>query len=177
LDDIRIEKAIFEDINSASGIYDAVHDYFSDNVNYCFPNWQKGKYPVRRDAWEAIQENSLFILKHNGKIKGSVIIDNKQHAEYRNIPWGISCDDKEVMVIHTLVVHPSCRQQGLAELLLNYGLDYCRQAGAKTLRLDTHYKNIPARHLYEKCGFHHVIKWSVQIDGVNQEFDVYEYIL
>lgn len=118
MDDIRIEKAIFEDINSASGIYDAVHDYFSDNVNYCFPNWQKGKYPVRRDAWEAIQENSLFILKHNGKIKGSVIIDNKQHAEYRNIPWGISCDDKEVMVIHTLVVHPSCRQQGLAELLL-----------------------------------------------------------
>ena len=31
--------------------------------------------------------------------------------------------------------------------------------------------------LYEKCGFRSVTKWSAEIDGVNQEFDVFEYIL
>ena len=45
-----ITKAVSEDIDSISELYDAVNTYFSDNVNYCFPNWQKGKYPVRRDA-------------------------------------------------------------------------------------------------------------------------------
>ena len=38
-----ITKAVSEDIDSISELYDAVNTYFSDNVNYCFPNWQKGK--------------------------------------------------------------------------------------------------------------------------------------
>ena len=37
-----ITKAVSEDIDSISELYDAVNTYFSDNVNYCFPNWQKG---------------------------------------------------------------------------------------------------------------------------------------
>ena len=35
-----ITKAVSEDIDSISELYDAVNTYFSDNVNYCFPNWQ-----------------------------------------------------------------------------------------------------------------------------------------
>ena len=88
-----ITKAVSEDIDSISELYDAVNTYFSDNVNYCFPNWQKGKYPVRRDALEALQKDTLFVLKLSGKLEGSFILDNKQHPEYRKIPWGIHCDD------------------------------------------------------------------------------------
>ncbi len=177
MEKIVITKAVSEDIDSISELYDAVNTYFSDNVNYCFPNWQKGKYPVRRDALEALQKDTLFVLKFSGKTEGSFILDNEQHPEYRKIPWGIQCDDKEVMVMHTLVVNPSYRKKGLGEQMITYGINYCRQAGAKTLRLDTHYKNVPARRLYEKCGFRSVTKWSAEIDEVNQEFDVFEYIL
>ena len=68
----RQTKAVSEDIESISELYDAVNTYFSDNVNYCFPNWQKGKYPVRRDALEALQKDTLLVLKFSGKMEGDV---------------------------------------------------------------------------------------------------------
>lgn len=43
-----ITKAVSEDIDSISELYDAVNTYFSDNVNYCFPNWQKGKISCQK---------------------------------------------------------------------------------------------------------------------------------
>lgn len=84
-----ITKAVSEDIDSISELYDAVNTYFSDNVNYCFPNWQKGKYPVRRDALEALQKDTLFVLKLSGKPEGSLSLiissirnTGKSHGEY-----------------------------------------------------------------------------------------------
>ena len=79
---------------------------------------------------EALQKDTLFVLKLSGKLEGSFILDNKQHPEYRKIPWGIHCDDK-VMVMHTLVVNPSYRKKGLGEQMITYGINYCRQAETK----------------------------------------------
>ena len=136
----------------------------------------KGKYPVRRDALEALQKDTLFVLKFSGKTEGSFILDNKQHPNTGK-SHGEYSDDKEVMVMHTLVVNPSYRKEGTGRTDDNIWNKLLPSGRSKTLRLDTHYKNVPARRLYEKCGFRSVTKWSAEIDGVNQEFDVFEYIL
>lgn len=51
-------------------------------------------------------------------------------------------------IICELVVHPACRNKGIAKRLLNYALSPCLVA--------THKHNIPANRLYCKCGFLHI---------------------
>ena len=35
-------------------------------------------------------------------------------------------------------------------VLIQAGILFCKDSGARTIRLDTHYRNTPARCLYEK---------------------------
>ena len=157
-------------------LYDSVNDYFEKHINYCYPNWQKGKYPVLADAQRAFEDQTLYVLKAAEGILGSVIIDSFQHPEYKKIPWTLQAPDEDIMVIHTLVVDPDYRGQGLGEKLVRFGIDCCKKSGARAVRLDTHYKNIPARRLYEKCGFTSLGCYKAFVDEIWQEFDVFEYI-
>ena len=81
------------------------------------------------------------------------------------------------MAIHTLVVDPEVRNRGLGERLVRFAVEYCRAAGVKAIRLDTHYRNVPARNLYEKCGFRSLGKWEAFVNNADQEFAVFEYLL
>lgn len=173
--DIVIRQASAEDITSVGMLYDSVNSYFEKTVNYCYPNWQKGKYPVLADAENAFAEQTLYIMKMDGIVLGAVIIDCNQHPEYKKIPWSVQASDEQVMTIHTLVMHPDYRNQGLGEKMVHFAMDHCKEAGAVTIRLDTHYRNIPARRLYEKCGFRSLGKVEAYVDDVIQEFDVFEY--
>ena len=110
----KIVLATTSDVNLVAELYDSVNKYFEATENYCYPNWQTGKYPVLKDAQEAFNDKSLYVLK----------------------------DD-----------------------------------GAKTIRIDTHFRNIPARGLYTKCGFHSLGCQTAFVDGIEQKFDVLEYVL
>lgn len=171
----EIIPAAAGDVAAVAQLYDVVNDYFAAHGNACYPNWQKGKYPVLADAQRALAAQTLYILLADGTIAGSVIIDHTQHPEYRKMPWTLQVPEEDVMVLHTLVVHPQYRGRGLGERLVRFGLRLCRDAGAKALRLDTHYQNLPARRLYEKCGFHSLGCQKAFVDGITQEFDVFEY--
>ena len=171
----EIMLASARDAELVGDIYDAVNDYFSEHENFCYPNWQKGKYPLLEDARRAMENRTLYVLKVEENIAGAVIIDHSQHPEYKKIPWTLSVPDEDVMTLHTVVIHPACRGRGYGEKLVRFGIDFCKTAGAKTIRLDTHYKNIPARRLYEKCGFVSLGRHSAFVDGLMQEFDVFEY--
>lgn len=172
----EIVLASAEDAEQVGNIYDAVNDYFERHENYCYPNWQKGKYPVRKDAQRAVENRTLYVLKAETGIAGAVIIDHSQHPEYKKITWTLQVPADCVMTIHTVVVDPDYRGRGFGEKLVRFGIDFCKNSGAKTIRLDTHYKNIPARRLYEKCGFISLGCHKAFVDGVMQEFDVFEYM-
>ena len=172
----EIVLASAEDAEQVGNIYDAVNDYFERHENYCYPNWQKGKYPVRKDAQRAVENRTLYVLIAETGIAVAVIIDHSQHPEYKKITWTLQVPDDCVMTIHTVVVDPDYRGRGFGEKLVRFGIDFCKNSGAKTIRLDTHYKNIPARRLYEKCGFISLGCHKAFVDGVMQEFDVFEYM-
>jgi len=172
----RIVLAAEEDVKSVAELYEAVNEYFEANENYCYPNWQKGKYPVSNDAQIAFEEKTLYVIKNKDVVLGSMIINNKQHPEYKRMPWKAVVPDEAVMTIHTLVVSPKARNQGIGEQLVRFGVDFCKNAGAKTIRIDTHFRNVPARQLYLKCGFQSLGCQHALVDGIMQEFDVLEYI-
>ena len=173
MDEIVLASA--GDVELVGNLYDAVNDYFEKHENYCHPNWQKGKYPVLEDAQRAMEEQTLYVLKVKEGIAGAIIINQSQHPEYKKIPWTLQVPDENVMTLHTLVVDPACRGRGFGEKLVRFGIDFCKKPGAKTIRIDTHYKNVPARLLYEKCGFISLGCHKAFVDEIVQEFDVFEY--
>lgn len=172
----EIVLAAKEEIGAVGALYDRVLEYFETHENYCYPNWRKGYYPTFDTAQAAFEEGNLYVLKIDGIIAGTVIIDSGQHPEYKKIPWSMEVPDSQVMIIKTLAVDPRYRNQGIGEKLVKFCVERCRLTGAKTIRMDTHYANIPARRLYVKCGFRSLGCWKARVEGIDQEFDVFEYI-
>jgi [ribosomal protein S18]-alanine N-acetyltransferase len=62
----------------------------------------------------------------------------------------IVCDE---LHINTLAVHPECRRQGLATLLMRQLLNVAQAEGATRALLEVRRSNVPAIRLYESLGF------------------------
>ncbi|PXV62325.1 acetyltransferase (GNAT) family protein [Dysgonomonas alginatilytica] len=171
-----IEKAIPKDIDELEALYNDLNDYLEANVNY--PGWIKHIYPVRETAIEGIKEDNLFVLRTDGIIAGSVILNNEPEKAYDEVEWGIEAGYDEIIVVHTLVINPKCMQKGVALELMNYAQKYAVKQNMKSIRLDVSVNNVPAIALYEKLGY----KYIGTVDlGLNYDhlkwFRLYEKLL
>lgn len=149
-----IETGTFADIDELEQLYDDLNDYLSATTNY--PGWIKGIYPIREDAVIGIENNTLFVLKFDGKIAGSIILDHHPDEAYNHVKWKIDVDYNHIFVIRTLVVHPAFLKMGIGRTLIDYSLKLAQQTNMKSIRLDVYENNYPAISLYEKCGFTYV---------------------
>lgn len=131
-----------------------LNDYLSATTNY--PGWIKGIYPIREDAVAGIENNTLFVVRHDGKIAGSIILDHHPDEAYNNVRWKIEADYSRIFVISTFVVHPSFLKMGIGRALMDYSFKLAQQSGIKSIRLDVYENNLPAISLYEKCGFEYI---------------------
>lgn len=149
-----IESGTTSDIDELEKSYDDLNDYLSATTNY--PGWIKGIYPVRENAVAGIEDNTLFVVRHNGKIVGSVILDHHPDEAYNNVKWKVDVDYSRIFVIRTFVVHPSFLKMGIGRALMDYSFELAQQSGIKSIRLDVYENNFPAISLYEKCGFEYI---------------------
>ena len=149
-----IESGTTADIDELEKLYDDLNDYLSATTNY--PGWIKGIYPIREDAVAGIENNTLFVVRHNGKIAGSIILDHHPDEAYNNVRWKIEDDYSRIFVIRTFVVHPSFLKMGIGRALMDHSFELAQQSGIKSIRLDVYENNLPAISLYEKCGFEYI---------------------
>ena len=149
-----IESGTTADIDELEKLYDDLNDYLSATTNY--PGWIKGIYPIRENAVAGIENNTLFVVKHDGKIAGSIILDHHPDEAYNNVRWKIDADYNHIFVIRTFVVHPSFLKMGIGRALMDYSFELAQQSGIKSIRLDVYENNLPAISLYEKCGFEYI---------------------
>ena len=149
-----IESGTTADIDELEKLYDDLNDYLSATTNY--PGWIKGIYPIREDAVAGIKNNTLFVVRHDGKIAGSIILDHHPDEAYNNVRWKIEADYSRIFVIRTFVVHPSFLKMGIGRALMDYSFELAQQSGIKSIRLDVYENNLPAISLYEKCGFEYI---------------------
>ena len=63
--------------------------------------------------------------------------------------WNI-CGEADITDI---AVHPDFRKRGIGEGILGELISYCRENDCTKLNLEVRKSNLPARKLYEKCGF------------------------
>jgi len=158
-----IRKATIEDISAIAALYNEAIDYEDSHVKYT--SWQKGVYPTADTAKLGVKNDSMYVLEGGGKLLAAVILDNRQPPEYRNIEWGISAKHNEVLVIHTLCVHPDCSGLGVGSSIVDFTKELAKKTQCLAIRLNTTSRNTLAIRLYEKNGFNVVSNQKILLNG------------
>lgn len=151
---MMIEKAAARDAAEVGRLYDSLNDHLMATVNY--PGWKKGLYPVREDAVDAIREGTLFVLREGGKIAGTVILSHREEKGYAQAPWGVELEPEQVLVVHTLAVHPQFLSRGVGRRLIEFAIAHAKAQRMRAVRLDVNERNVPAIRLYESLGFAYI---------------------
>lgn len=171
-----IEKATFDDVDELEALYNDLNDYFVATKNY--PGWIKDVYPIRETAEQGISEQTLFVLRIDGAIAGSIILNHHDEEAYHQVKWGFESDYSDVIVIHTLAIHPHFMKKGVASKMMNFAEHYAVEQGMKAIRLDTSVDNLPAIMLYEKLGYRYIgtVDLGLNVPGLVW-FRLYELVL
>ena len=97
---MEIRKGTQQDIEEVAALYDELNDYLESHTNY--PGWMKGIYPIREDAEVGVAEQNLFVATEEGKIAGTVILNQKPEEAYDLADWQNDLEYDDICVIHTL---------------------------------------------------------------------------
>lgn len=172
----RITKAGMADLPAVSTLYDAVNDHLAVTVNY--PGWKKRVYPNEETARQGLEQNCLFAAWQGDALAGTMILNHIAAPGYAEVDWKVNLPESQVLLVHTLAVHPGFRGQGVASRLLEFALEYARQSGARAVRLDVSQGNLPAIALYERFGFARMDIRDLGYDpGSDELFCLYQKLL
>ena len=149
--DWKIVKGREEQVKEIAALYARTIDALVEGVNYT--GWQRGGYPGEGTAREGVAAGTLYVAQKEGVIGGTVILNHLYEGAYEKGEWAVDCPYSEVFCVHTLVVDPACRGQGIASALLDFAAAEGLRSGMRALRLDVFEENAPAIALYEKKGF------------------------
>jgi len=149
---MRIRKAVAEDIPAVVCIYDDIHT--QEETGEATIGWERHVYPTLQTAQASLQRNDLFVMEDGGKIIGAAVINQIQVDVYENARWRTSAPPEEVMVLHTLVISPKAAAKGLGTQFVHFYEQYALEHGCPCLRMDTNARNLRARALYRKLGYH-----------------------
>ena len=145
-----IRKATAADLDAVAAIYEAVLD--REEATGCrWTNWERGVYPCRATAEKALRAGTLYVEEEGGNLLGCANLNHIQPAEYAKIPWSVPARGREVLVIHTLCIHPDAA--GLGRRFVAYAEGLAAGRGCRAMRLDTYEGNTPAAAFYPKLGY------------------------
>ena len=171
-----IRKATKEDVAGAAACYEALFD--REDAYGPTTHWQRGVYPTYETARVSEEQGILFVYEKDGEILASMRINHEQNEAYALADWKYPAEGDEVMVIHTLCVHPKVAGQGIGQEMIAWGCDYGRSIGCKVFRWDTCASNVPACTLYKKLGHEVVGVVDTWLEGVIPEkLNLYEMLL
>lgn len=146
-----IRQATAADVTAIAATYDQLFEQESRQGSHS--NWRQGVYPTAASAARAVQAGEMYVLERQGELLASMVLNQNQADEYRQMPWQYAADDDQVLVIHTLCIPPSHAGQGLASQMLDFAKAFAQTAHCRVIRLDTYAHNEPAKRLYQKHGF------------------------
>lgn len=159
--DIEIREALPAESFGVGFLYDKIHE--AEKLGKTTTGWIENVYPVLETAKKAQAEGELYILLHEGRLRGSAIINQTEPEFYKTGKWKYS---GPVLVLHTLVIDPETFGLGLGSLFLRYYAKNALERGIPNLRLDTNIKNTGARNFYKKFGFNEVGTAKCDFNGI-----------
>ncbi len=159
-----IRKATAQDIDDVEDIYRRIHEQEAQGAAVI--GWKAGVYPIRQDAQEALERNDLYVAQHENTVVAAAIINHIQPPGYEQAAWSCSASDEEVLVLHTLVVHPGYSGQGFAGSLIAFYEEMARSTGCRCVRIDTNARNVRARAIYAHLGYREVSIIPTSFNGI-----------
>lgn len=162
-----IRKATPMDIDGIERVYDAIHD---DPNGSAVIGWQKGVYPVRKTAADAVARGDMYVMVEDeiadSCVVGAAILNNVQLSEYYDADWRQPASDNEVLVMHTLVIDPACSGKGYGRSFAQFYEELARSKGCLALRIDTNERNTRARALYASLGYEEIGMIPCEFNGI-----------
>lgn len=153
--DVRVfRKCQASEIGKVGAFYDRVVEYLDGHVNY--PKWTYREYPTEASVREMTEADCQFICLEGDQLVGAFVLNTDPQGAYEKAGWSRKLALGEYLVCHTLAVDPDRAGEGIGGSIVAYCLDYAGRHGYKAIRLDVVPDNLPARRLYEKCGFVYV---------------------
>ena len=146
-----IRKAILDDLDAISAIYDAIHD--REEAGLAVIGWNRAIYPTRASGEASIRAGDMYVLEEDGRILAAAKINQKQEESYAQGTWTHEAADSEVLVLHTLVVHPEAAGRGIGKRFVAFYEECAARMACPYLRMDTNARNAAARALYRKLGY------------------------
>ena len=111
--------------------------------NDFYPNSSAFKNDIIRDE--------LYVLEHNEKIIGCIVISTFMDKEYSPIQWLTA--NRNNIYIHRLAVHPTFQGKGHAQRLMDFAEQYAIENNYISIRLDTFSQNKKNQKFYELRGY------------------------
>ena len=161
---MTFRKAAKEDIAAISRIYAATHA--AEECGKLTIGWMRDVYPTPETAEEALQRGDLFVGVAGDAIFGTAIINQRQLAEYESGHWAYAVQEREVMVLHTLVIDPELAGRGYGKGFVSFYEAYAASRGCRYLRMDTQAINKRARALYKKLGYQEIDIIPCSFNGI-----------
>lgn len=144
----------------------------NSEVNYS--SWVRGEYPTRSIIIDGHKRGDMFVSFDDGKMSGSVILNNIFHKSYLDGEWTLEAPIEEILAVHTLIISPEFYRKSVATKLLKFAEDFAKENGYKVIRLDTSINNIPAQRLYEKLGYKRAGLIDLELNFTSDLFLCYE---
>ena len=149
-----IRKASANDIDAVAKIYDEIHTEIEKGNLHT--GWVREIYPLKSTAQNAFEKEWLFVAEDEGRIVAAAIINQYQGPIYEEAEWEFEASEDEVMVLHTLVVSPTCCKKGIGTKMVAFYEQYALENNCHELRMDTNAKNQTARKMYKILGYKEV---------------------
>ena len=144
-------KASMADLDAIAAIYSKIHDEIE--AGRAAIGWIREVYPTRATAQASIEKGDIFVMEEGGTILAAARINQYQGPEYDRAVWSFDAAPEKVLVLHTLVVSPSCKGRGIGTSFVAFYEETARKMGCSALRMDTNAINTAARALYKKLGY------------------------
>jgi GNAT superfamily N-acetyltransferase len=98
-----------------------------------------------------VLSKSLYICHMEHTLCGCITLDEKQEAEYEQVPW--THHGSRILVVRRLMVHPDHRGRGVAKQLMHFAEEKARKRRYDAVRLSVFLDNPAALALYERLGY------------------------
>ncbi len=163
---LGFRRATEKDIAEVARIYDATHE--AEEYGKITIGWVRDIYPTIQTAKMALHRGDLFVGIDDNIIFGTAIINQQQVDVYKNGHWNYTVDDREIMVLHTLVIDPKLSGKGYGKNFVYFYEKYAISHGCNYLRMDTQVINKTARMMYKKLGYKEIDIVSCNFNGIDE---------
>jgi len=109
-------------------------------------------YPNEKVVLRDLEKENTFIALSDGQIVGTIVLNEDQDAEYRQLHW-LTENYSKNLVVHRLAVRPSHQGKGIAGKLMNFSEEFGKSEGYDSIRLDTLSINSQNVSFYLKRGY------------------------